>query len=274
MMTIDSWDVIPGANSLEVVLAVDFPVTGRPEAGFPDLVANMKSKFAFVQTVPPDVGPAERLSGDAYVRGWVEGIAKSGRPVAAVLGYCVGAVYAAAIAEGVMRRQTDPPKVILFDPEYANVVGLSLEIQRVLGELGALLTEQEIEHARRMAAEMSEAERDDVGNFAAGLVKLYREVGSAAFARVGLGGDRSDELVRLFESYMSWMSVADRIDPGEVWRHATAIISNNRATLLNREPLAGETPAVLGRRIPFDVEHADLLRSEPVARMVLELLER
>jgi hypothetical protein len=262
------WSVIheSGSDVPEVILGVDFPVTGRAEAGFPELRALMGDTLTFLQTVPPAVSPLDRVGGDAYVRPWVDALERAGRPVTAVFGFCVGGVYAAAVADAVAVVQGRRPKVILFDPEYANVLGLSLELQRVLGELGSLLSDEEIEYARGVAETMTAA-GGDVGDFAAGIAKIYREVGAAAFGRVGLGGDRADELIRLFESYMSWMSVAERIDPAAAWRDAVAITSNNTATLLNRE-----SAGLVGQRIPFDVEHADLLRSAPVAEAVLECL--
>lgn len=261
-----SWRVIHESDAPEVILAVDFPITGRPEAGFPDLRALLGEEFTFLQTAPPQASPMDRVSGADYVQPWISELGRLGRPVSAVMGYCVGGVYSAPVVEAVTVLQGRRPKVILFDPEYADVLGLSLELQRVLGELGALLSEEEIVYARKAAEELSTT-ATDVGDFAVGIAEMYREAGAAAFRRVGLGDDYQHEVIRLFESFMSWMSVADRIDPSAVWRDAVAVSSNDEMTLLNRDGVD-----LVGRQISFDVVHADLLRSAPVAEAVLEYL--
>src|ERR1017187_5746259 len=88
---------------------------GRPaEAGFGGLAARIGPGFTFLQTKPPAARSGQRLSGDAYVGPWIEGISSGRRQVLAVLGYRIGSVYAAAIAEGISRGQP-MPKVILFD---------------------------------------------------------------------------------------------------------------------------------------------------------------
>src|ERR1039457_5299398 len=103
-----SWDVIFGAGSGQVVLAVDFPA------------ARIGPGFTFLQTKPPAARSGQRLSGDAYVGPWIEGISSGRRQVLAVLGARIGSVYAAAIAEGISRGQP-MPKVILFDPQFASI---------------------------------------------------------------------------------------------------------------------------------------------------------
>src|ERR1035441_64329 len=122
-----SWDVISGANSTQVVLSVDFPASRRADAGFPDLAARIGPGFRFLQTRPRAVRSCQRLSGDAYVGPWVSDIALHQHQVLAVLGCRIGSVYAAAIAEGISQWQP-MPKVILFDPQFASIELLGLEL--------------------------------------------------------------------------------------------------------------------------------------------------
>jgi hypothetical protein len=273
-MSHQHWNVIADADSGGIVLAIDFPVTGRREAGFPELVAQFGPGFSWWQTVPPRVSPETPIPGAEYVAPWIEEVRRIGRPVHAVLGYCLGAVYGAAIADGIAAFQADAPKLVLFDPEIANVMGLSLELQRVLGDFGALLSAEEIEGARHLAAELAETHLEDVPGFASGLVRLYREYGGAAFEQVGLDTTSRAELMALFESYMAWMSAADGIDPESAWAGATAITSNSPGYLLQRRRAERPgAPALVGTEIPFDLDHADLLRSDVVAKTVAELLE-
>jgi hypothetical protein len=55
MPELSSWDVISDAGQGEVILAVDFPSVGRPEAGFTDLAGNIGSQwseYSVLQTIP------------------------------------------------------------------------------------------------------------------------------------------------------------------------------------------------------------------------------
>jgi len=253
-----SWDVLSGADSGPVVLGADFPVRRRAEAGFGDLASRIGGRYRFLQTRPPAAEPA------AYVSSWVEGIRQARPPVLAVLGYRIGGVYAAAIAEGIAQWQP-MPKVILFDPQFTSAELLCLEFQREISANSSLLGDDEIERARKVVMEISANPSGDVVDVAAEMIGSYLETVTPAFERAGLGGARGEASTRAFESYISWLSAADLIDPRAAWKGSTGIASSGYASLPG--------PGPVGRMIPFDVGHADLLRSEPVARAVLDLLE-
>src|SRR5689334_16543591 len=106
------WNVLTEARSGPLVLVVDFPASGRLEAGFADLTANSGIGTEIRETRP--VTGAQ--SAEQFLTAWL-GDVPTDRAVTAVLGYCAGAVFAAAIAERIERRQADPPKLIVFDPE-------------------------------------------------------------------------------------------------------------------------------------------------------------
>ena len=189
-----------------------------------------------------------------------------------MLGYRIGSVYAAAIAEGISRWQP-MPKIILFDPQFSSIELLGHEFHREISSISSLLGDDEIEHARKAAAEISGAVTGDVANVAAEIVASYLEVITAPFERAGLGDARSNKFTVSFESYMSWLSVADQIDPGQAWKRSTGIASSAYADMPARAHLADDDPCLIGQMILFDVDHADLLRSDCVAQAVLDLLE-
>jgi len=268
-----SWDVICDTESSQVVLSVDFPASRREEAGFAELAARIGPGYRFLQTRPPAARSYQRLCGDAYVGPWIDGIQQDGRQVLAVLGYCIGSVYAAAIAAGISRWQP-MPKVILFDPQFATNKYLGLEFRREISAISSLLSDDEIERTKKTATEISESASCHVTDAAAKMAEMYWQVSSVAYERVGLGGAYDDKLIASFDSYMSWLSVAGRIDPSPVWKRSTAIVSSNYFKLPSGESQTDDASCLIGRSIPFDVAHADLLRSDSVAQAVLDLLAR
>jgi hypothetical protein len=265
-----SWDVISGADSGPVVLGVDFPAAGREEAGFPALAAMIGPGRRFLQTRPPTAESCRKLPGDAYVGPWVDGIRQAGHQVLGVLGYGIGSVYAAAIAEAIARWQ-EMPRIILFDPQLSTVELLCREFSREIRGIRSLLSNHELERASKAVAKFSRATPPDVALAAAEMIESYLEVIAEPFERVGLGDARSNNFTVLFVSYMAWLSAADRIDPSSAWKRSTVIASSAYAGLAVRPPDDGRD--LIGRVIPFDVTRADLLRSESVAQAVLGLLE-
>jgi hypothetical protein len=304
----NSWDVIFGANSDQIVLGVDFSVTERREAGLAELASKIGAQYKFLQTKMPfcrtsrgacgrscaDSGAGDSragrgacggpcagsgagdpltghgVSGRSYVDSWVDDIGD--RPVMAVLGHRVGSVYAAAIAEGLSRWQR-APRVILFNPQVASSTLLGYELQTEISAISSLLSDDEIERAGQLAAEIVGSGPGDVADTAAAVTGFYWEISSVAYERVGLGGEYCRKSFAPFESYLSLLSAADQIDPSRAWKRSTAIVSSDYANLPKGPSPAGDTRSLIGRSIPFDVSYADLLRSDPVAKTVLDLLE-
>ncbi|HEX6521440.1 MAG TPA: hypothetical protein VF070_15785 [Streptosporangiaceae bacterium] len=255
-----TWDVIFGTESDQLVLCVDFPVVGRREAGFAELATKIGTNYRFLQAKLPGSPPGPRFSGAAYVCRWIDEI--QGRPIAAVLGRRVGSVYATALAEGISHWQQEP-RLILFDPQYATVRLLGLELHREIEAISSLLSDDEIERTGKLAAELAESECCDVVDAAAAATGIYWEISSVAYDRVGIGGNYCRKSFDPFASYMSLISAAGELDPSQAWERSTAIVSLP----------ADDTCGIVGHSIPFEISHADLLRSDPVAKKVLELLD-
>ncbi len=260
MPAYDSWDVVSGAESGQLILCVNFPAAGRREAGFAELAAKINLGYRFLQPKRPSPPQGPRMLGIAHVHRWIDEIRD--QPVTAVLGHRVGGVFATALAEGISQWQR-APRLILFNPQPASVRLLGQELLKEIKSISSLLSDDEIEHAGRQAAAIADSESFDIENAAAAALAAYWEVSSVAYDRVGIGGDCFQRSFDLFRSYISLVTAAGEIDPSEIWKHSTAIVSM---------PL-DDTCGSVGRRISFDVRQVDLLRSDSVAKKVLELLD-
>jgi hypothetical protein len=265
------WDVICGAAGGPVVLGVDFPVVHRREGNFSELAARLGPGCEFLQTRPRAVRSGQRPVAKAYVSPWIEDIAAGGRRVDAILGYRIGGVYAAAIAEGIAEFQP-MPQVILFDPQFADSGYLGAEFHKELRNISPLLSDEEIERASKAFTEILASAHSRLTETAAELAGLYWEVSSAAYERVGLGSAYDDMLIAPFDSYISWLSVAAQIDPCPVWKRSTAVVSTGYPQLRAPECQVGGIGFPFGRSIPVDVAGTDLLRSDSAARAIRALL--
>ncbi|MER6401090.1 MULTISPECIES: hypothetical protein [unclassified Kitasatospora] len=273
----NAWSVITAPTSKSLVLGIDFPAAGRREAGFEDLARKMGPAWAghgFLQTTPPPVRLADRPAGDYYTEHWLNAGEWEKYEVVAVLGYCVGGVYAGEIADRLAQRQGTAPKVILFDPQVTDLQLLESEIHKMIALAGPVFTAEEAEHARERAAEIVGTPSIGLLDAAVEIVGLYREMASIAFRRIGLADARRDEVVLLFESYMTWLSAASQIDPSRAWGEALAVTSSDYAEL-ERTGAATVVNAskVLGRRLSLEIGHVDLLRDDSTVRLLLDNAE-
>lgn len=272
-----SWSVISTPTSNRIILGVDFPAAGRREAGFQDLVAKMGSAwsdYGFLQTVPPSVRLSERPSGDFYTEHWMQDGDWEKYEVVAVFGYCVGSVYAAEVAQRLTRYQSTEPKVVLFDPQLTDLQLLANEMHKMIAMAGPVFTGEEAEQARRRADDIIAGPAVLLVEAAMEIVALYRELATLAFKRIGLSDSRRDEVVRLFESYMTWLSAAAQVDPSQMWQRSTGITSSDYATMEeNGDTTVTNATKVLGRRFPLDIGHADLMRDESAVRVLVDHIE-
>jgi hypothetical protein len=274
MARTDGWRVLAEPDHAErVILAVDFDATGRPEARFSDLAARLNTDCAFWETAPPDLDTERTVSGAAYIDYWWAAFQRRPRPVAAVMGFCGGAVYAAALSERVAAWQGSEPQLLLFDPEIAVPQTLLWQFHKVVGYLAGVLPPEDIERAR----EAAQAEYDREAGMATmceALVKLTLEMGDVAFAQAGLAKPLRDELMGTFCSFLRYLTAAAELDPLPRWRDATAFQSVTELSGLNavrRSGIGGDGPLV-GREIVVADEHGKLLASDEVAAAVTGLL--
>ncbi|MFD3806973.1 hypothetical protein ACFWTC_25980 [Streptomyces sp. NPDC058619] len=270
------WNIVSDAGSdadTDIVLAADFPVTGRNEGGFADLAPGLKLDCDLWQTVAPVRDPETDALDDSYLELWLSEVAASGRTVRAVLGYCAGSVFAGALAEKIGARQSTAPRVVLFDPELVDVPTVHLQFGRVVGNMTTVLTPEEIAELSG-AAERLAGQPDMVpATFAAGLYAAFRPIGTTALRRAGLDEDYAGELVQLVGSFMSYLATAAGLDPRPGWKGATVVTSASATSGLNRmRTTPGVAPIEVADERRFEVEHRDLLRTPAIAEAVAGVL--
>lgn len=272
MPDVSSWSVISEVGSNRVILGIDFPAAGRAEGSLADLAARIGPGYGFLQVVPPRVSPDQRISVGEYTQHWLGEAQRSGWQVAAVIGYCLGSVYAAPIAESISGWQDPPPQIILFDPLYADLKLLALEANKIVGQFGPLLSQDEVALAAKRIGELTgqgSGESAGVADATVALVDFFREIGAAAFGRLGLNESRQHEMLQLFESYMSWIAVAAQINPIQSWMRSTAVMSLDYVRQADGEADEQMWSSLFGQQATLDVGHGDLLRSEAAAETVL-----
>ncbi|PJJ04980.1 hypothetical protein BX264_5407 [Streptomyces sp. 2333.5] len=273
MKDTEAWKVIASGNGDGVFLAADFAFTGRPEAGFAELVPLLDTEHAAWETVPPRFesgGSVFAVKGADYLSWWTDDLRKSGRQVKAVLGYCVGSVYAAALAEKIAEWQSERPVVLLFDPERPSKETLYWQFHKAVGNLHSVLPSVKIETAQKAGEQVARAS-EDLQEIGRELFKIFQSVGSVAFESAGLDDIRSGELLHLVGVFLAYLVAAGDIDFKEAWKSSIACSSSSPRSGLN--PLPSKVRSHLVRQeLHFDVEHADLLRSGDVARAVSRLL--
>ncbi|OLF06611.1 hypothetical protein BLA60_30520 [Actinophytocola xinjiangensis] len=212
------------------------------------------------EALPPPAGAERGWSARDYLAGWLDGLPATGARISAVLGFCAGSVFAAAVADRVARWQADAPELVLFDPERPTAGALYAQYHRGAELFGSVLSPQEVADVLRRGQELLHA-NDDVQVFGPALSELYVSAGDTAFERVGLDPVRRAELSATFTSFVNWVVAADQLDPTPAWARATVVGSATR----------GGTD-LGGRELRVDVEHVDLLRADAVAGVLSGLL--
>lgn len=270
-----SYNVLRDEDSDELILASDFSATtGRTVGSFSDLVPQLTTRHSVWETTPPPAGTNAGMTATDHIERWTTDIRADGRLVRAILGYCVGSVFAAGIADKVTEWQPEP-RVILFDPEQPHAALLHRHYSDALGALGKMLTSEEREHARVAGEDALKHEASDnsggLAELATTLSDLLFEVGDPALARAGLDAGRRGELLSTFFSFLSYLVSAAGFDACRTWQRATAISSLSPHNGLNvLSP--GSRPGVVADEIRFELPHTDLLRDPGVARTVDRLL--
>jgi hypothetical protein len=257
------WDVISDSGEGDVVLAVDYSVNGRREAGFKDFAKLLGPDVNVWETLSPPIGEEAGMSADEYVERWVEVVRGSGRRVSAVLGYCASSAFAGAIAEGVARFQEDGPKPVLFDPTPSTAwTILHFGFFKVIESLSASLTEEEIVQVQKDGWECAARDAEDLEAFRTEIVGVYRKVGELAFDRIGLAPELGEQMVAWFRAYVAYLIAAAEL---------TGTFDLSGATVVCSSALK-ELPGEVLDEYRFDVDHSELLNSEEVAREVAGFL--
>lgn len=251
----------PGANEY-LVVAVDFDLTSRGEAGFRDLATLLPEPVTVWLTAQPPASVADTASGAAYTAWWWDRLAASGAQIDAVLGYCAGSVFACALADEVARRQGRRPATVVFNPGRPTRDSVFRDMRSTLTSLSSLSAAERDDLIGAASALLEEWPRD-IPSILDRLLALYRDAASDAFERVGIAPDVGAELIDVFASYTAYLRAASSIAPHPHWSSATAVISVEDD---------GE-PGFTAQRIPTAIGRRDLLRTPQVARLVLNAMQ-
>lgn len=258
--------LVVGGDAADTVLAVDFDATGRQEARFSDMLPKLGGGLTMMETVPhTEVSSAVEL-----VEQWVEPHEAAKTQVHAVVGYCAGAVFAAALAERIAEWQSEPPMLLLFDPEISDPRSLLWQFHKTVGIMSTTLGEEDAALARQRAKQICEG-TPDMDKISEELAVLVREIGDPALARAGLGEARRDELFTVFASFLRYLALASQLDPLDQWRRAVAFSSTSPLNGM-RAMRSGGIFVEVAREVETDVEHDRLLADEKVAAAVRRLL--
>jgi len=269
------WKTLAEGNGGDVVLAVDFDGTGRPEARFADLVANLTGAgYSVWESVQPDLAVAERGS-DAILSHWMERLVNDGPEITAILAYCAGSVYAAALAQELAAARGLPVPLVLFDPETVDPDGMLFEFNQAIGFMAGIVPEEEVDSWKETATRVR-ARHEHLRPLCEELLGLVREVGVPALDRAGLSQELRDELIGMLCSFMHYLTATAEIDPWNQWSTAVVFTSISPLSGLNAMR-AGRTngpPIEVRQEIAVDVDNMRILSDPAVARAVGELLTR
>lgn len=259
MESLKVWRPLPPGHGHELVLAIDFDATGRPEARFTDLAERLGPGYTLWETRPvPSAGP----HGEAYVRGWAEELRTTQRPVRAILGFCAGAAFAPSLARRISGWQAAPVPLVLFDPEIVTPDTLYWQYSKIVDIASSVLTSAETDRALQAGRE-AHARCPGVATLGTEIRAALEEHVAVAFGRLGLDQERSEEIVETFAGFVEYLCAAGTLDPVPAWKTATVISSSSVTSGLNRLRATDRTIGndVAATEIRLDLSHADLLRS-------------
>lgn len=275
MQGANTWIAYSEGRSDSIVIGIDFPITGRGEAGFADLAPLLGSEFGLWETMPSmDLnGP---VSGAAYVEDWLTELKASGRRVQGILSFCAGAAFVPAIAQGIRQWQEELPTVVLFDPEIPVPMTLHMQFQRALERFAPLLSEPERLSAFATADRLYQENSHDITALQAAISKVFQEIGHIGFERAGIDPRHGGDLLIAFDAFARYLVAGAQVRAsagavGSEERKPIAISSHtptNGLNLVSEEQRA----ALVSKEIRFEIAHATLLSSPEVARATVELL--
>lgn len=271
-----SWNILSQGENGELVIAVDFPASGRLQADFDELASRLTGGHAFWRTAASPTGLLSGISGDEYIKPWLDEVRASGMPVRGVLGYCVGSVYATLLAERIAESQDEAPALILFDPELTHPETVYWQFYMVVESLKQILGDDDAEQLRA-AGRTALEEATSIKELAETLAGRFREAVGIACERIGLGAEFVEELEEMFGAFLTYLSVAEQIDPLPGWAKATALCSSAQDNGLNRvrNKILHTQDKLVAEEIVFTgVVHADLLRTDDVAKATADLISR
>lgn len=255
--TTSAWTRLAAGPDSGLVLAFDFDMTSRGEAGFRDLVALMPGPVAMWH----NVRPPNDLACDAYMSWWAEELEAADAEVAAVLGFCSGCGFAAEIA-GRLGLRGRRPHLVLLDPGRPDRATLEKDFAAAISGLTPLTAHERARATAELASELTRFQHDFAA-VAARTRDAYRTASRTAFDRVGVDPDVGAELVAVFDGYTRYLQAAQALPARPGWSPATTVTSARRTA----------SPDFGGPHISTSFARRDLLRTPDIARLVSEVIQ-
>ena len=254
------WEILGAGCAEGITLALDFDAVGRPEACFAELMPMLNPVRETWRAVQPQAADGVAPASSAYLEFWSSSLRERGTVIHAVLGFCAGALFAAALAERITQWQPAAPAVVLLDPERPTAATLIRQFDNAMRGLAAVTSSAEVAGAREAAGRLSD--EPDLQLISSRLTALYGEVSKPAFTRLGLKPAFQDDLIASYEQLMSYLVAAAGTQPAPGLAAASTISSIT-------PPCQSQTAVSW---VAAGVDHAGLLRSPAVAAKVSELL--
>jgi hypothetical protein len=262
MARLESWRALNKGSPDELILTIDFNMTGRKEASFRDLAPKLDQNLTIWESVMPPEELVSGMTGDDYADRWLDECRSSGHTVRAVLGYCVGSVFASVLAARISQWQAQPPRLIVFDPEWPVIPTLYRDFLRSTEQFVSIMPAEDLAAARQAGLAALQDCGDDFGAVGTALVRSLEEPANRALDRLGLTPALRTEFTGAFGSFVSYLTKARQVDYEPGMAVATAITSSR----------SSGGARLAAREIRFDISHGDMLRDERVAQAVRDVL--
>lgn len=254
------WTRVSDEGGNRRVLAVDFDGSGRPEATFRDLARLLPGHFDVWHAVAPPDSYRMGEPADRYLTWWGDYLRCDQEPVAAVLGYCAGSMFASALADRIEATAGRRPAVLLFNPGAPSVDTIHRDFDGIIGSMPTLNHAERCEMPRR-SREIRDRHNGDFERVSCEFAAMYLRACETVFGRLGIDPDICDELTGLFQAYLRYLSAARQIPRQSGWKSASSLCSIEHVG-------TGFTD----REIVFDLRRSELLRSRKVAATTGEIL--
>lgn len=259
-------------SSKEVVLAADFPISGRGEAGFVDFAPLLDPALSVWETLPPPPATGQ-VSGHAYVERWLDGVRDSGLEVRAIMSFCAGAAFVGELADGVAALQQRAPEIIMFDPEVPTALTLHTQFVRAIDRFSVFFSAEQTARMHAGAQRVYAENGHDIEMLLEAVSGLYQKIGDEGFANAGIDPKHGAGLIESFNSFARYLVAGAQLNPLSGWDRATAVSSNTPTSGLNLVP-KGDRAGLVGTELRLDVHHVELLSSKESGRVVTEILDR
>ena len=273
MHDLDGWRVHRSGTSGEVVLAVDFPMSGRSEAGFAEFAELLDPSFAVWETLPPPVGEGSAATGREFVERWLADVRASGLVVRGLLSFCAGAAYLGALSDGIAQWQEDVPPIVMIDPEVPASITLNSHFLRALEQFAVMYPQERAERMREDARALYGELGHDIDLLLPAVTGMFREVGMESFAHIDIDPRHGSGLLDVFDAFAKYVVGGSQLDATRGWDRGVALSSTTPTNGLNLLPEADRAGAV-GEEIRFDIAHPLMLGDPSVAAKANELLAR